>query len=105
MNNDGIEVRTNGTTNAAYSSNQEGEQPSLLALICGNLCKDTPLAELFANEQPQNQNNAQNLPLQTVSNGEKFQIGTKIFLLLFEFERNKDTRIIFFNFFILSTNF
>lgn len=75
----GAEVRTNGATTNASNTNNPAEDGGggggLLELICGSLCKDTPLAEMFGVQQNQNQDQGQDhnvVPLQTISNGETF---------------------------------
>jgi hypothetical protein len=62
----------NGTTNDEGGGN-------LLALICGALCKDTPLAEMFAgpnqnpNQTDNRNNNSAATPLMSpVTNGELY---------------------------------
>lgn len=66
------------TSQNGYQNNAEmNERPedgggNLLALICGALCKDTPLAEAFgANDNQNNNNQNQSQPLMNpIRNGE-----------------------------------
>jgi len=71
---------TNGYQSYAEPNGQQQQQQEegggLLALICGSLCKDTPLAEMFG--PPPNENNVNNntaaQPLMTpIQNGEHLQ--------------------------------
>jgi hypothetical protein len=72
----------NGTTNDEGGGN-------LLALICGALCKDTPLAEMFASPNQtdnRNNNNAATPLMSPVTNGELF-CGIDEFLLVGLYEK------------------
>ena len=70
---------TNGYQSYAEPNGQQQQQEeggNLLALICGSLCKDTPLATMFG--PPPNENNFNNntaaQPLMTpIQNGEHLQ--------------------------------
>jgi hypothetical protein len=68
---------SNGYQNQAYADgidqqNANNDGGNLLSLICGSLCKDTPLAEMFGPPPNDNvNNNATSQPLMTpIQNGE-----------------------------------
>lgn len=63
-----LQATTNGNVESSVNNNAEPESGGLLALICGSLCKDTPLAEMFS----QSTNANTNAPAQNhvVQNGE-----------------------------------
>lgn len=62
----------NAEVNANNTRNDEGGG-SLLAMICGSLCKDTPLAEVFGPPTDNTNNNAQQGQqlLKPIQNGEQ----------------------------------
>jgi hypothetical protein len=63
------EVNANGTRS------DEGGGGGLLALICASLCKDTPLAEAFADNTNNNAQQGQQL-LSPIQNGEQVAQGS-----------------------------
>ena len=66
-------AQTNGT-NGQQPQQEEGGG-NFLAMICGSLCKDTPLAEMFGPPQNDNvNNNTASTPLMApIQNGEHLQ--------------------------------
>jgi hypothetical protein len=76
---DATESQTNGyqsyATQNGTQAESSGDGGGLLALICGSLCKDTPLAEMFGPPANDNINNNTAQPLSTpVQNGEHFRM-------------------------------
>lgn len=70
---------TNGYQSYAQPNESQtaGDGGSLLSLICGSLCKDTPFAEMFGANQQQNDNFNNNTaqPLMApIQNGEHFRM-------------------------------
>ena len=67
-------TNTNGNVESSVNNNAEPDSGGLLALICGSLCKDTPLAEMFNQSNANGQTNAAAAPTHVVQNGEILRV-------------------------------
>lgn len=75
--------QSHAEVNANSTRSDEGGGGSLLALICGSLCKDTPLAEVFTPSENTNNNAQQGQRLLSpIQNGEQVARDPKLDAIL-----------------------